>query len=103
MTQDQPTSLDRWRNLAQRFHVIRFMVSIKRLPEDFEPADFDHMVKHEGLSRGELSVMRFLLHTWNGYDNPFEMRDILGWDECHLGALADWITGKATGEPVHYF
>lgn len=96
-------SLETWRRLALQFHTIGFMVSTKRLSPDFNPDDFDHMVKHVGISSGEHSVMRFLLHTWNVYDNPFEMRDIRGWDDRHLGTLADWITGKATGQPVHYF
>lgn len=97
------TSLDRWRELALRFHIIKFMVTGKRLPSDFTPDDLDHMVKNVGISSGENSVMRFLLHAWNGYDNPFGMRDALGWDDGHLAALADWITGKASGEPLHYF
>lgn len=100
---DEQVSLERWRELALRFHIISFMVRTKRLDPDFTPDELLRMVKHEGISSGEYGVMRFLLHAWNRYDNPFEMRDICGWDDKHLAALADWITGKATGQPVHYF
>ena len=102
-TRLENTALDRWRDLALRFHIIKFMVAGRRLEADFTTDGLDHLVKHVGISSGENSVMRFLLHTWNGYDNPFSMRDALGWDDHHLAALADWITGKTSGEPLQYF
>jgi len=99
----ETASLELWRQLALRFHAIRFLVSGKRLPEDFTPKDFAHITRHGGVSSGEHRVMMFLLHTWNPYDNPFEMGDVRGWDDKHLEALCDWLSGRATGQAVHYF
>ena len=99
----EENTLNRWRRLGRCFHTVSRLEARGSLSPDFTPADLEWMVRESGISNNERSVLRFLLHTWNGYDNPFELRDILGWDNQHLRALADWITGKADGDPVQYF
>lgn len=87
-----------WRRLAARFpHITR------KLPQDFEPVDLIQMSQAIPLSPTERDMAQFLLHVWNRYDHPFQLDQVLGWDNNHLQVFLDWFSGKLFGEPVRYF
>lgn len=102
IAQAQSTQLEKWRTFAQRFHCIDFMLKIDRLPADFTPQHLEQLLE-EPISSGEASVSRFLLHAWDRYEHAFDLSSAIGWDRKHLTALAAWVSGEATGEPLHYF
>lgn len=87
-----------WRQLADRFPLI-----VRKLPEDFKPIDLDEMRKMIPLSPAEHDMAQFLLHVWNRYDYPFQLDQVLGWDNPHLQVFLDWFSGKLFGVPVRYF
>lgn len=101
--QAQPTQVEKWHTFAQLFHCIDFMVRIGRLPADFTPDHLVDMLEQGPLSSGEANVSRFLLHAWDRYQHPFDLSDAIGWDRKHLAILSAWVSGEATGEPLHYF
>ncbi|MGE0496181.1 MAG: hypothetical protein AB7S38_43655 [Vulcanimicrobiota bacterium] len=89
-----------WRQLAHRFPCIQRFVAQGRLPEQPDPRD---LMALGGLSPTESTIVRFLLHVWNRYENPFALDDLLSWDDKHRQAFTDWFTGRATGQPGQYF
>lgn len=94
--------IQRWRTLADRFRCTQVFLQRGRLAADYGPTDVIGLLE-EALSSSERVIFTFLCHVWNRYDYPFELSEVVIFDDEHRQALADWITGKATGEPVHYF
>jgi len=94
--------LDEWRGFALRFRAVKSMVG-HRLTSDFSPADLTDQLECGGLSSGEASIFRFLLHTWDSHTNPFELSQASGWDRSHLEVLATWVMGDSNVGPFHYF
>ena len=91
-----------WRRLAEQFPLVERFVRQDRLPERPEPRHLLALLE-EALSPTESTIVRFLLHVWNRYENPFALDDLLGWDDKHRKAFTDWFSGRATGQPGQYF
>ena len=91
-----------WRRLAEQFPLVERFVQQDRLPERPEPRHLLALLE-EALSPTESTIVRFLLHVWNRYENPFALDDLLGWDDKHRKAFTDWFSGRATGQPGQYF
>ncbi|MGE0496134.1 MAG: hypothetical protein AB7S38_43415 [Vulcanimicrobiota bacterium] len=91
-----------WRRLAQRLPLVERFVQQDRLPDRPEPRHLLALLE-EALSPTESTIVRFFLHVWNRYENPFALDELLGWDDPHRQAFADWFSGRATGQPGQYF
>ncbi|MGE0487760.1 MAG: hypothetical protein AB7S38_00950 [Vulcanimicrobiota bacterium] len=65
----------RFRALAVTFPCFRRFIAQGRLPERAEPRDLTDL---GGLSPTENTIVPFLLHVSNRYDNPFELDDLIG-------------------------
>ena len=95
------TTIDRWRQIAEEFHAVRWCLEKGMLSADFEPADLPRLRK--GPSSGALrGVFSFLLHIFNS-ENRFDLGEVQRWDAAHLQAFHRWVGGKSTGHPCHYF
>ncbi len=100
---NQTNPILHWRGLAERFHCIPRMVRQKKLPEDYEPYDLYKLKKKGAATRSELAVLQFLLHVWNHQEYEFELSGMVGWDDDHRAAFADWVNGDTLREPCRYF
>ena len=99
---NEKARIQRWRALADRFRCTQVFLDRGRLPENYEPRHVIGLLE-EALSSSERVIFTFLCHVWNRYDYPFELSEVVIFDRDHRQALADWVTGKATGVPVQYF
>ena len=95
------TNLERWRAVACDFHSVRWCLERGTLRPDFEPIDLDRLSKQPA-SRAVKGVFSFLLHCWNSA-NRFDLAEIRRWDREHINAFVDWVNGRSTGQPCHYF
>jgi hypothetical protein len=92
-----------WRTLADTFRATDLLVRRDKLPTNYKPEDAIFLYREVPLSTHERSILGFLLHVWNQYDFPFELSDIVGWDQAHQQAFTGWVTGKTLGQPLRYF
>lgn len=94
-------SLEKWRQVALSFHAVRQELASGDLVTNFEPHDLALLLRLPR-SLAVKGVFCFLTHIWN-QENPFELSQIQRWDRKHRMAFRDWLEGRVTGEPCHYF
>ena len=94
--------LPHWRAFADRFRCVTNMVHRASLPKDYEPKDLIDLC-NTPISQNERRVFQFLLHVWNRHEFPFELSEIIGWDEQHHQEFINWVTGQTLNQPCRYF
>lgn len=95
--------LQRWREFAGRFPCVASQAREGELSPDYTPEDLAARCSRAYLSTATQRVHRFLLHLWNPSIYRFELIDIALLTPSERELFADWVTGKTTGEPCHYF
>ncbi|HMN13745.1 MAG TPA: hypothetical protein PKD55_15640 [Bellilinea sp.] len=97
------STAQRWRQVAMTFHRVAYYVGHHKIPPDFEAEDLQRFLERNPVTGAERGVFEFCLHIWDRKQQPFELSQVIRWDEDHLKAFAAWASGADTGEPCQYF
>ena len=94
--------MNQWRAVALGFHCIQDCLVRKQLPQGFEPGQLARLRKSRALTPSVRGVLAFLLHIYDSA-NRFDLAETARWDEQHLAAFQNWVTGHTSGQPCRYF